>query len=46
MADELEDLCGKISFTKGECIGIKVDELEVSDARIVAGKCLVGEGVG
>jgi hypothetical protein len=43
MADELEDLCGRISLTDGERIGIKVDEFEVSDARMVAGKCLVGK---
>jgi hypothetical protein len=43
MAEELVDLCGKISLTEGERIGIQVDELEVSDDRIVAGKCLVGK---
>ena len=43
MADELEDLCGKISLTEGEKVGIKVDECEVLDARAIAGKCLVGK---
>ena len=43
MVDELEDLCGKISLTEEERIRIKVDEFEVSDARIVVGKCLVGK---
>jgi hypothetical protein len=43
MAEELEELCGKISLTKGEKIGIKVDEVEVSEARAIAGKCLVGK---
>jgi hypothetical protein len=43
MADELEALCGKISLTEGEQTGIQVEELEVSDARVVAGKCLVGK---
>jgi hypothetical protein len=43
MADELEALCGKISLTEGEQTGIQVEELEVSDARAVAGKCLVGK---
>jgi hypothetical protein len=43
MADNLEDLCGKLSLAKGEKVRIKVEELEVSDARVIAGKCLVGK---
>jgi hypothetical protein len=43
MAEDLVDLCRKISLTEGEHIRIQVDELEVSDARIVARKCLVGK---
>jgi hypothetical protein len=43
MADNLEDLCGKLSLTKGEKVRIKVEELEVSDARVIAGKCVVGK---
>jgi hypothetical protein len=43
MAEELEELCGKISLTEGERIGIQIDEHEVSEARVVAGKCLVGK---
>jgi hypothetical protein len=43
MIEELEELCGKISLTEGEKIRIKVDEVEVSEARAIAGKCLVGK---
>ena len=41
MADELEDLCKRISLIKGEKDGIQVDELDVSEARVIAGKCLI-----
>jgi hypothetical protein len=43
MADELGDLCKKISLTKGEKDGIQVEELDVSKARVIAGKCLIGK---
>jgi hypothetical protein len=43
MTEELEELCGKISLTEGEKIGIKVNEKEVLEARAIAGKCLVGK---
>jgi hypothetical protein len=43
MADELGDLCKKISLTKGEKDGIQVKELDVSEARVIAGKCLIGK---
>jgi hypothetical protein len=33
MADELETLCGNISLTEGEKIGISITEGEVPDAR-------------
>lgn len=41
MANDLEDLCGKISLTEGEKIGIQVEEGEVAEGRKVGGKCLV-----
>jgi hypothetical protein len=41
MADELGDLCKRISLTEGERDGIQVEELDVSEARVIAGKCLI-----
>ena len=43
MADELEDLCGRISLTKKEKVGIKVEEGDVLEVREVVGKCLMGK---
>lgn len=43
MADELEELCSKISLTEGEKIGIQVEEGEIAEGRVVGGKCLVGK---
>jgi hypothetical protein len=43
MAEELGDLCRRISLTEGEKDGIQVEELDVSEARVIAGKCLIGK---
>jgi hypothetical protein len=43
MAEELGDLCKRISLTEGERDGIQVEELDVSEARVIAGKCLIGK---
>jgi hypothetical protein len=43
MAEDLGDCCKKLSLTDGEQKGIKVDELDVSEARVIAGKCLIGK---
>ena len=43
MADELEDLCKRISLIEGERDEIQVDELDVSEARVIVGKCLIGK---
>ncbi|XP_059436809.1 uncharacterized protein LOC132169876 [Corylus avellana] len=43
MADELEDLCGRISLTDGEKIGIQVEEGEIAAEREAGGKCLIGK---
>ena len=37
------DLCKKISLTEGEKDRIQVKELDVSEARVIAGKCLIGK---
>jgi hypothetical protein len=42
MADQLGELCGKISLTKGESEGIKITEGEVEEVRVQGGKCLTG----
>ena len=33
MADELEDLCRRISLTEGEMVGTKIEEGDVAEAR-------------
>ena len=43
MSDCLEVLCGRISLTEGERIGIQVTDEEVADTRALGGKCLVGK---
>jgi hypothetical protein len=43
MAAELGDLCKKLSLIEGEKEGIKVDELDVLEARGIVGKCLIGK---
>jgi hypothetical protein len=43
MADKLGDLCKRISLTEGERDGIQVEELDVSEARVITGKCLIGK---
>jgi hypothetical protein len=43
MADELGDMCKRISLTEGEKEGIRVEELDVSEARVIAGSCLIGK---
>lgn len=42
MADDIETLCGKISLTGGEKIGISITEGEVAEVREIGGRCLVG----
>ncbi|XP_059429320.1 uncharacterized protein LOC132163147 [Corylus avellana] len=43
MADVLEDLCGRISLTEGEKIGIQVEEGEIAADKEAGGKCLIGK---
>jgi hypothetical protein len=43
MTEELKELCGRISLSEKEKIGIKVDEDDVCEARESIGKCLVGK---
>ena len=43
MADELGELCGKISLTNGEKTRIQVNEGDVVNGREVEGKCLIGK---
>lgn len=40
---ELEHLCGKISLTEGEKIGISVTEGEVAEIKEQGDRCLVGK---
>jgi hypothetical protein len=43
MANELEDLYGRISFIEGEKVGIKIKEGDVAEARGAGRICLVGK---
>ena len=43
MEECLESLCGKISLTDGEKIGIKVVERDVAETREKSMNCLVGK---
>jgi hypothetical protein len=42
MAEQLEELCGNISLSKGERTGITITEGEIEEARVQGGRCLVG----
>ncbi|XP_059446458.1 uncharacterized protein LOC132178004 [Corylus avellana] len=42
MADELEKLCGKITLTEGERVGVVICEGEIADGREKGERCLVG----
>jgi hypothetical protein len=43
MADQLEKLCGSISLTEGEKVGLTITEGEVDEVRAQGGRCLVGK---
>jgi hypothetical protein len=43
MADDLEQLCSKISLTDREKVGISVTEGDVDTAKGYGGRCLVGK---
>jgi hypothetical protein len=43
MIDSLDELCGQISLTEWEKVGIQVTEEEVASTRAIGGKCLVGK---
>jgi hypothetical protein len=43
MEDKIEKLCGKISLTDGEKIGIQISEGEVAENMVSGGLCLVGK---
>jgi hypothetical protein len=43
MTDRLEELCGQISLTERERVGIQVTEEEIADTQAIGGKCLVGK---
>jgi hypothetical protein len=43
MIDSLEELCGQISLTERERVGIQVTEEEIAVTRAIGGKCLVGK---
>jgi hypothetical protein len=43
MTESLEELCGQISLTEWERVGIQVTEEEIADTRAIGGKCLVGK---
>jgi hypothetical protein len=42
MADQLEKLCGNISLTDRERVGLMITEGEVDEVRAQGGRCLVG----
>ena len=42
MADEIEELCGKVSLNEGEKHGLKIVEGEISEAQEQGKRCLVG----
>jgi hypothetical protein len=43
MADQIEKLCGSISLTEGEKVGLTITEGEVDEVRAQGGRCLVGK---
>ncbi|XP_059441137.1 uncharacterized protein LOC132173616 [Corylus avellana] len=43
MEEELETLCGKISLTEGEKVGLKICEGEIAEGRAKGARCLVGK---
>jgi hypothetical protein len=46
MADELGDLCKRISLTEGERDGIQVEELDVLEAKVIEGEVPDREDLG
>jgi hypothetical protein len=43
MSDLLESLCGKMTLTDGEKMGITISGDETADLRIKSGRCLIGK---
>jgi hypothetical protein len=43
MADQLEKLCGNISLTEGERVGLTITKGEIDEVRAQGGRCLVGK---
>ena len=42
MAEQLEELCGQISLSEGEKVGITITEGEIEEVRAQSGRCLRG----
>jgi hypothetical protein len=43
MANQIADLCGKITLMEGEQNGLEIADGEIEEARVQGGKCLVGK---
>jgi hypothetical protein len=43
MAEAIEELCGKLSLTEGEGVGIMISKVDTADLRVQSGRCLVGK---
>lgn len=43
MVEAIEELCGKMSLTEGESVGITISKVDIADPRVQSGRCLVGK---
>jgi hypothetical protein len=43
MTEAIEELCGKMTLTEGESVGLTISEDDTADLRVHSGRCLVGK---
>ncbi|GLT71837.1 hypothetical protein SLA2020_438280 [Shorea laevis] len=42
MADDINDLCGRLTLSDGENAGIVISEMEIAETMAMGARCLVG----
>jgi hypothetical protein len=43
MTKAIEELCGKMTLTEGESVGLTISKVDTADLRVQSGRCLVGK---
>jgi hypothetical protein len=43
MIEAIEELCGKMTLTEGESVGLTISEDDTADLQVHSGRCLVGK---